>query len=73
MTLVVKWCAGALLSRTLYVLALKSLPKLEKNNNNNQKDENTGVRVSWRLTTLAKLFVEVSDVFNQELNRKGLQ
>ena len=29
--------------------------------------------VSWRLTTLAKLSVDVSHVFSHELSRKGLQ
>ena len=32
-----------------------------------------GVYVSWRLTTLAKLSVDVSNVFSHELSRKGLQ
>ena len=54
------------------VLALACLNK--NNNNNNQKeDEHSGVYVSWRLTTLAKLSVDVSDVFSHELSRKGLQ
>ena len=51
------------------VLALACLNK----NNNNNKKMNTGVLVSWRLTTLAKLSVDVSDVFSHELSRKGLQ
>ena len=48
---------------------------LEKNNNNNnqKEDEHSGVYVSWRLTTLAKLSVDVSDVFSHQLSRKGLQ
>ena len=51
-----------------------ALACLNKNNNNNQKeDEHSGVYVSWRLTTLAKLSVDVSDVFSHELSRKGLQ
>ena len=50
------------------VLALACLNK--KNNNNNQ---HFGVLVSWRLTTLAKLSVDVCDVFSHELSRKGLQ
>ena len=29
--------------------------------------------VSWQLTTLPKLSVDVSDVFSHELSRKGLQ
>ena len=29
--------------------------------------------MSWRLTTLAKLSDDVSDVFSHELSRKGLQ
>ena len=54
------------------VLALACLNK--NNNNNNQKeDEHSGVYVSWRFTTLAKLSVDVSDVFSHELSRKGLQ
>ena len=28
---------------------------------------------SWRLTTIAKLSIDVSDVFSHELSRKGLQ
>ena len=56
------------------VLALAWLEKNQKNNNNNQKeDEHSGVYVSWRLTTLAKLSVDVSDVFSHELSIKGLQ
>ena len=51
-----------------------ALAWLEKNQKNNQKeDEHSGVYVSWRLTTLAKLSVDVSDVFSHELSRKGLQ
>ena len=54
------------------VLALACLNKNNNNNNNNQKeDEHSGVYVSWRLTTLAKL--SVSGVFSHELSRKGLQ
>ena len=45
------------------VLALDCLNKNNNNNNNNQK-MNTGVLVSWRLTTLAKLSDDVSDVFS---------
>ena len=57
------------------VLALAWLKKNQKNNNNNnqKEDEHSGVYVSWRLTTLAKLSVHVSDVFSHELSRKGLQ
>ena len=56
------------------VLELAWLEKNQKNNNNNQKeDEHSGVYVSWRLTTLAKLSVDVSDVFSRELSIKGLQ
>ena len=51
-----------------------ALAWLEKNQKNNQKeDEHSGVYVSWRLTTLAKLSDDVSDVFSHELSRKGLQ
>ena len=51
-----------------------ALACLNKNNNNNQKeDEHSGVYVSWRLTTLAKLSVDVSDVVSHKLSRKGLQ
>ena len=51
-----------------------ALACLNKNNNNNQKeDEHSAVYVSWRITTLAKLSVDVSDVFSRELSRKGLQ
>ena len=53
-----------------------ALAWLEKNNNNNQKeDEHSGVLVSWRLTTLLKLSVDVSDGFmhSHELSKKGLQ
>ena len=43
------------------VLALACLNKNNNNNNNNQKeDKHSGVYVSWRLTTLAKLSVDVS-------------
>ena len=55
---------------TVVVLALACL---NKNNNNQKEDEHSGVYVSWRLTTLAKLSVDVSDVFSHELRRKGLQ
>ena len=56
------------------VLALACPNKKNNNNNNNQKeDEHFGVLVSWRLTTLAKLSDDVSDVFSHELSRKGLQ
>ena len=43
------------------------------NNNNQKEDEHSGVYVSWRFTTLAKLSIDVSDVFSHELSRKGLQ
>ena len=57
------------------VLALACLEKNQKNNNNNnqKEDEHSDVYVSWRLTTLAKLSVDVSDVFSHELSIKGLQ
>ena len=35
-----------------------------------KEDEHSGVYVSWRLTNLAKVSV---DVFSHELSRKGLQ
>ena len=61
----------------IVVFALAWLEKNQKNNNNNnnnqKEDEHSGVYVSWRLTTLAKLSVDVSDVFSHELSRKGLQ
>ena len=47
-----------------------ALACLNKKNNNNQ---HSGVYVSWRLTTLAKLSVDVSNVFSHKLSRKGLQ
>ena len=50
-----------------------ALAWLKKNNNNQKEDEHSGVYVSWRLTTLAKLSVDVSDDFSHELSRKGLQ
>ena len=53
------------------VLALAWLKKNQKNNNNQKM--NILAYVSWRLTTLAKLSVHVSDVFSHELSRKGLQ
>ena len=40
---------------------------------NQKEDEHSGVYVSWRLTTLAKLSVDVSDVVSHKLSRKGLQ
>ena len=43
---------------------------LNKKKNNNKR---SGVYVSWRLTTLVKLSVDVSDVFSHKLSRKGLQ
>ena len=58
------------------VLALACLNKNNNNNNNNnnqKEDEHSGVYVSWRFTTLAKLSVDVSDVFSHELSRKGLK
>ena len=55
-------------------LANLGLACLNKNNNNNQKeDEHSGIYVSWQLTTLAKLSVDVSGVFSHELSRKGVQ
>ena len=50
------------------VLALACL-----NKKNNQKMNILAYYVIWRLTTLAKLSVDVSDVFSHELSRKGLQ
>ena len=50
------------------VFALAWLEKNQKNNN----QKASGVYVSWRLATLAKLSVDVSDVFSHELSRKGL-
>ena len=59
---------------SLVAVVVLALACLNKNNNNNEKeDEHSGVYVSWRLTTLAKLSVDVSDVFSHELSRKGLQ
>ena len=61
-------------AKAVVVFALAWLEKNNNNSNNNQKeDEHSGVYVSWRLTTLAKLSVDVSDVFSHELSRKGLQ
>ena len=58
----------------LYIFHEMFFITCNNNNNNNQKeDEHSGALVSWRLTTLAKLFVDVSDVFSHELSRKGLQ
>ena len=55
------------------VLALACLNK-KNNNNNNQKMNILAYNyVSWRLTTLVKLSVDVSDVFSHELSIKGLQ
>ena len=48
-----------------------ALAWLEKNNQT--EDEHSGVYVSCRLTTLAKLSVNVSNVFSHELSRKGLR
>ena len=45
------------------VAVVLALACLNKNNNNNQK-EDSGAYVSWRLTTFAKLSVDVSDVFS---------
>ena len=50
-----------------------ALAWLKKNNNNQKEDEHSGVYVSWRLTTLAKLSVDVSDVVSHKLSKKGLQ
>ena len=50
-----------------------ALAWLKKNSNNQKEDEHSGVYVSWQLTTLAKLSVDVSDGFSHELSRKGLQ
>ena len=50
-----------------------ALAWLKKNNNNQKEDEHSGVYVSWWLTTLAKLSVDVSDVVSHKLSRKGLQ
>ena len=59
-------------TEAVVVFALAWLEKNQKNNNQ-KEDEHSGVYVSWRLTTLAKLSVDVSDVFSHELSRKGLQ
>ena len=70
-------CAGALLSRTLYVLALKSLPKLfalawlekinNNNNNNNQKeDEHSGVYRKSVNFRCSNIFVVSSDYENKK-------
>ena len=56
-------------------VAMFALPWLNKKNQmnmNNQKDEQSGVSVSWRFTTLAKLSIDVSDVVSHELSRNGL-
>ena len=52
-----------------------ALAWLEKNQNNQKMNilAYNYYYVSWRLTTLAKLYVDVSDVFSHELSRKGLQ
>ena len=55
------------------VFALAWLEKNKKKKNNNNQKMNILAYVSWRLTTLAKLSVDVSDVFSHELSRKGLQ
>ena len=57
------------------VWALAWLKKNQKNNNNNNQEMNVLAYnyVSWRLTTLAKLSVDVSHVFSHALSRKGLQ
>ena len=59
---------------SLVMLGLACLNKIKnKNNNNNQKEaEHSGILVSWRFTTLAKLSVHVSDVVSLALSRKGL-
>ena len=36
------------------------------------EDEQSGVFVSWRFSTLAKLSVDVSDVVSHKLSRNGL-
>ena len=59
-------------AKAVVVVALAWLKK-KKNNNNQKEDEHSGVYVSWRLTSLAKLSVDVSDVFSHELSRKGVQ
>ena len=61
-------------AEAVVVFVLAWLKKKKNNNDNNQKeDEHSGVYVSWRLTTLAKLSVDVSDVFSHELSRKGVR
>ena len=63
-------------AEAVVVFALAWLEKNNNNNNNNnnqKEDEHSGVYVSWRLTTLAKLSVDVSDVVSHKLSRKGLQ
>ena len=61
-------------AEAVVVFALAWLEKNNNNNNNNQnEDEHSGIYVSWRLTTFAKLSVDVSDVFSHEPSRKGLQ
>ena len=59
-------------TEAVVVFALAWLEKNQKNNNQ-KEDEHSGVVVSWRLTTLAKLSVDVSDVFSHKLSRKRLQ
>ena len=61
-------------AEAVVVFALAWLEKKNNNNsnNNNQKeDEHSGVYVSWLLTTLAKLSVDVRDVFSHELSLKA--
>ena len=60
-------------------VAMFALAWLNKKKNQNQKNQNqknqkmtSGVFVSRRFTTLAKLSVEVSDVVSHKLSRNGL-
>ena len=74
----VSWCVRALytsvkvLSPRVKISAVAeamfALAWLNKNNQKNQKMNNLGVFVSWRLTTLAKLSVDVSDVVSHKLS-----
>ena len=60
-------------AEAVVVFALAWLENNNNNNNNQKEDEHSGVLVSWRLTTLAKLSVDVSHFVSHKLRRKGLQ
>ena len=54
-------------------VVMLALAWLKKKNNNQKEDGQSGVFMSWRLTTSAKLSVDISDAVSFTLSKEGLQ